>query len=1410
MSQTPNGQPAPPQSLFPSAGRLRIAELAPEKVTESQTSPYVEAVISLVLDPYSKRKESLSLLLAEPDVRLRRAKGQLKVTFQGPAAQQVTRSELNIGDVILLRIDHAEWRDTGDAVATPGKKIQWDLHFKKRVVLEARRDGGHLALVDYKGSDTLPPYLEASASQIAKSKQASGFRDNTSIAFSTPAHRKSKRASSGSFMDASLDPFADDDGFVLGKGRKRTKYGRMSGSWRLLGEGENSDHGDELEVAPEDAVAKLSEENLSRIPPKSNGSQDVIMLDNESSPEASPTEPSMPPPLLPYQRSPESVREASPQTERLVSPRLRPLASPGLPMVSPLVRNGRALTSYFDVHSTATSELDAISVSSTIPQELMTSSKPAGEERFGPGLLEEQEQPPKSPQRKLPHSQPNPDFADGEEYPQFLSKEMFEMQPSAFGNPIATSPFGLALNEFPGFISQPISVFPSADFGACTAQSSFAMTSTPSGTAAKFPSFGNASAFGNPYGSGMGVDFGTTTPATDIDTGTPAVSQGAVASHEQLDGEAEKQLSQDMGEQGNEYRATRSHVHSESKSSRRERELSEDDDDMYGSARPKVQTPSLRSVESGRSESISTNGKELPDAGMFDADEGKVPPVAFPSPRDWNSTTQIKPRRLRQSPFLDGASDEMSEYETSDHDAAAAEEYEGAETPMSSESLELVMSVEARDLDVVDIVSSTSGKETTTFESITRAQIVVGPVLELEGIPVPQMQEDQRFDMHTTDGDDKVDDLLAAESELEDVEAVQNDEEQHLGSPQTHEGVSRLNGDESDIRPEQLLTPDNTQQESLERPSFESLQEVPSLQMPPTPDNTQEPAYADMVSLDGPSESQSTELMQASVDVSLPAPARNVKVDSRPSRTSLTAPILSSPYFTPRRSARLSPERQMQDFETTEVVEELDQEEGMEPRAQVLPARNSARSQSPRHDKRLHNMLGMSTPLSYYTPLPNLDEYFGQQIDIFAICTTDSGVPIRSRVGPKDFNVTLHLADSFLKGAATITAQLFRPYKDALPVVQRGEVILLRSVKVQTEKRKMMLLSTNSSAWAVFSFSGISPKEAEYWDLRIDIVGPPMELGSEENVYAKRLLEWWETDGSLVHKVFSSKDAAPLTRPRTRDGSDKAYATGDEPEQRIQKATNGHVDAYKAQAIDPPRTARSSRRNDENTDNMEHNHQTRGKSAPLSPTFEPTSPTPVRTTRSSRRTVNRTDNTGNDEDSTPADTVEPLSEITSPKISRRTRHSNPISETPEPSSRTLRSQSTVHELRDGTRYVDGHVPTKKDGVHVLRDGTKYFDENISPTGKTPSLGEENLVHELRDGTNYVDRSQSPELRRSARNGSAVGKTPSVREESVVHELRDGTNYVDRANSTDVRRSARQRRGGSLVHELRDGAKYTDE
>lgn len=123
--------PAPhaPSSLV----RVPIAELCPD--LDQPVNKSILAAVTLVW-PYSSSHKSLSLLLAEPDFRLRRSQGQVKVTFHGRVAEKVAESHVGIGDTICLGLNGSEFVRNEATQHTPGKSIAWDAHFKTGVCLE--------------------------------------------------------------------------------------------------------------------------------------------------------------------------------------------------------------------------------------------------------------------------------------------------------------------------------------------------------------------------------------------------------------------------------------------------------------------------------------------------------------------------------------------------------------------------------------------------------------------------------------------------------------------------------------------------------------------------------------------------------------------------------------------------------------------------------------------------------------------------------------------------------------------------------------------------------------------------------------------------------------------------------------------------------------------------------------------------------------------------------------------------------------------------------------------------------------------------------------------------------------------------------------------------------------------------
>ena len=113
--------------------RVPIARLQPDLESANRSS--VHGVVTLVW-PYSSFTQSLSLLLVEPDFRLRRQQGQVRVRFQGSSARAVAKAGLSSGDELALGLQGVSWEKDTTTANTPGRGIEWELSFGERVVFE--------------------------------------------------------------------------------------------------------------------------------------------------------------------------------------------------------------------------------------------------------------------------------------------------------------------------------------------------------------------------------------------------------------------------------------------------------------------------------------------------------------------------------------------------------------------------------------------------------------------------------------------------------------------------------------------------------------------------------------------------------------------------------------------------------------------------------------------------------------------------------------------------------------------------------------------------------------------------------------------------------------------------------------------------------------------------------------------------------------------------------------------------------------------------------------------------------------------------------------------------------------------------------------------------------------------------
>ena len=543
----------------------------------------------------------------------------------------------------------------------------------------------------------------------------------------------------------------------------------------------------------------------------------------------------------------------------------------------------------------------------------------------------------------------------------------------------------------------------------------------------------------------------------------------------------------------------------------------------------------------------------------------------------------------------------------------------------------------------------------------------------------------------------------------------------------------------------QLVTPDSTQQgrgdSQLQEPTAELSREIP---LPPTPQNTQE--YADIpqptaelpISADVENEVSQTPKMSLPGGVNEAYNRRRSPRLSRKLPPSQEVAEVVSPYFTPRRSSQMRPQDQLTTPHKLTLVEPT--QAPAKDTTQIAEKEKKLKSITPSNEEvapgsplQAQPKAGLTTSLSYYTPLSRLQDHFANSVDILALSTTASTEPQKAKSGPKDWHTTLHLTEASLRGSKTITAQIFRSYKTALPMVQRGNVVLLRSFKVQSQKRKCMLLSTESSAWAVFSVHKKRGREVSNSDVLV--VGPPVEYGFEEMSYAAELKKWWEVEGEGQHPGQKHAGQTSKAVPAAESGN------GGEVIHQLRDGTiyQDHNDSDKPTDVSGPYhelrdgtiyqddTVGKASQSDRNSGEL---HTERDDPQPIHQLRDGTvyqDGTPTRAPRNGR-----SNNSGIKKGPSHAEDVKATEEADEGnEIKDFNRELEPIdlnvkaeadSGDESPTDQAVSSQ-IYHELRNGRRYADP-APLQQHVDEPPRQGEENEDESV--------------IHELRDGVTYVD------------------------------------------------------------------------
>ncbi|KAH4033724.1 hypothetical protein HBI68_199930 [Parastagonospora nodorum] len=222
--------------------------------------------------------------------------------------------------------------------------------------------------------------------------------------------------------------------------------------------------------------------------------------------------------------------------------------------------------------------------------------------------------------------------------------------------------------------------------------------------------------------------------------------------------------------------------------------------------------------------------------------------------------------------------------------------------------------------------------------------------------------------------------------------------------------------------------------------------------------------------------------------------------------------------------------------------------------------------------------IGLSTPLAYYTPLNALTYFLNRSSqfhtssnpDVLALVTAGTTPPQRSTRGRKDWTTTLHITD-ISTYPATTTVNIFRPYQNALPAADTGDVVLLRAFAVKSLNRHPTLTSADESSWCVWRYAKPvwGAKRSAYGELRAreEVKGPVVERGEGEWREVEKIRGWFlgrvkgELEGKVHTRSQDRKEEEEGSQRVTRSQDKKeGMEEGEEGSQRVTRSRDKHLE----------------------------------------------------------------------------------------------------------------------------------------------------------------------------------------------------------------------------------------------------------
>lgn len=1016
--------------------------------------------------PYSSSTRECALLLADPDFRLRSRQGQVRVRFTGASAEAVAKSHVGIGDEVVLHLDGARWEDDPEKTRTPGKSVDGELFFRRKLGLRVkRRDGDVRVEVDAPPSPPRESQKDGNgvvATPVPKAvgRLRAGLDGTSKYAYTSPAFVKRLRLSGDEFLESAYDPFAGDDMDVDdGEDGSRYSFGRTI-NWKYA---QKTPSPTKETYARDEIWEHTSPTRDKRVTRSTAQQQDE-------------TTEQMPPPPLPNLKVPQSSMQPPSEPhvstrvqDRPSTPELHLVQSPNLPLPSP-----------FPTEAFAQNQFGLPSAGTVVEEETQQASKDVTTSRDGAVMVDLSDTAQSSDNLRKDQATEPP-----------LGRTQLEKTPTT---PL-TSGFGFG---FDGTVASGIAPQKKSPqevekekVMAKTFSSLFGFTGQPQ-TPAQGQEQGRVPKLESPTQSKAAR------PPMEQEKLEASFGRPAKISQDIIDESGEEVHAPEIEEppiQQTQAPTVTHEVPPEPQTQKEEVEVIEidSDSDVESEVSEVDQLPEHQAAQTQRStRSVTSRSKsvEIPDTYQ----DSQAEDLMISQQRRQEATSTLQSQENFATLQRQRTDDSILESFIEQDKLYPTLPVADGQPDVSREDGVKVTSPDAE------------ANKMTEFES------------QQQQAPQQQqtLQQPSYPSLPITPSNSQTIEGMASQTALEVPETMRDTFPPTPQLTQAGSSATRLQdslGTQEWASQEQpRAKPEKAQDEVVEEPAVSQQQKPEFLTQEQMEEEASKP-------------SQPSELEPPAQQVKQPEAGRMTRAKSKKARASRVSniPDAISSYFSPKRSSIAAAAIEKEADKSVEISKPEHTTNGH------VFAQSKGKAKVPELQSSFSTSSAYFTPLSSISTLlnPSSQQTYGSNaIDVFAVITDSTTDPVRAKKGPRDYYTIFRVTDSSLDQNESVRVEVFRPFKSSLPVAKIGDVILLRAFTVKSQKGSPYLLSTDASAWCVFRHvqpaNGASGKgkDKPAWALKADekngdglseeMKGPPVEFGEEEREHARDLRSWWE------------------------------------------------------------------------------------------------------------------------------------------------------------------------------------------------------------------------------------------------------------------------------------------------------------